>query len=103
MRAGPGGVEEGEEAMPAVALQPAPIAHVVGPDQPLRGMSGSLRRVAYRIPEHRVRRWLVLLLADRVELLETRLADPARRGPIVALASLSVGVLVGSALIRRWR
>jgi hypothetical protein len=103
MRAGPGGVEEGEEAMPEVALQPAPIAHVVGPDQPLRGMSGSLRRVAYRIPEHRVRRWLVLLLADRVELLETRLADPARRGPIVALASLSVGVLVGSALIRRWR
>jgi hypothetical protein len=67
------------------------------------GISGGLRRVGYRIPEHRARHWLLLLLADRVELLEKRLTDPTRRRPAVALAALAVGVLMGGALIRRWR
>jgi hypothetical protein len=62
-----------------------------------------LRRVGYRIPEHRVGHWLVLLLADRVELLEVRLADPIYRGAIAALAALSVGALLARALVRRRR
>jgi hypothetical protein len=57
-----------------------------------------MRALAYRGPSD-VR--IVDLLADRVEFLEARLADPACRGPIVVLASLSLGMLVGSPLIRR--
>jgi hypothetical protein len=39
-----------------------------------RGLSGALRRAAYRVPEHRPARWAVLLLADRVDVFEHRLA-----------------------------
>ncbi|MFO7177060.1 MAG: hypothetical protein DIU78_000035 [Pseudomonadota bacterium] len=37
---------------------------------PPRGLSGALRRAAYRIPDYRARRWLLLLLADRVDVIE---------------------------------
>ncbi len=35
-----------------------------------RGISGALRRVAYSLPDYRVRRWLLLLVADRIDALE---------------------------------
>src|SRR5690242_19562799 len=34
---------------------------------PPRGLSGVLRRRAYQIHEHLARRWLLLLVADRVD------------------------------------
>ena len=37
---------------------------------PPRGVSGMMRRAAYRIPDHHTSHWLVLLLADRVDALE---------------------------------
>ena len=40
---------------------------------PPRGLSGILRRVAYRIPDHRFGHWALLLLGDRVDVLEHRL------------------------------
>ncbi|QRK11440.1 hypothetical protein JQX13_16010 [Archangium violaceum] len=40
---------------------------------PPRGLSGVLRRVAYGIPEHLVRHVMLLLLADRVDVVESRL------------------------------
>jgi hypothetical protein len=90
--------------MPEIALQPAPsLPRVTSTAQPLRGVSGGLRRVAYGVPEHYVRRWLLLLLADRVDLVEHRLADPARRRPAGALAAVAVGALLGGFLVRRWR
>ncbi len=39
---------------------------------PPRGLSGALRRTAYRLPDYRVRRWLLLLVADRVDAQESR-------------------------------
>lgn len=47
---------------------------VFGTGQPPKGLSGRLRRIAYRIPEHRARHWMMLLLADRVDVLEHRFA-----------------------------
>ncbi len=40
---------------------------------PPRGLSGLMRRLAYDTPEHLVRHVLLLLLADRVDVVESRL------------------------------
>lgn len=47
---------------------------VFGSAQPPRGISGALRRLGYSIPEHRARRWMMLLLADRIDTAEHRVA-----------------------------
>jgi hypothetical protein len=51
---------------------------------PPSGLSGFLRRVAYRIPDHEPRHWLLLMLADRLDVAETTL-----RRPLFWLAGLS--------------
>jgi hypothetical protein len=47
---------------------------VFGTAQPVRGLSGLVRRAAYRIPEHRASRWALLLAGDRLDVLEHRVA-----------------------------
>lgn len=47
---------------------------VFGTAQPARGLSGVVRRAAYRVPEHRSGRWALLLLGDRIDVLEHRAA-----------------------------
>ena len=117
--------EAGEDEPPA---QPGAEEHlrregldhptpVVGTAQPPRGLSGALRRRAYGIPERRARHWMLLLLADRVDVLEDRvgsfLAAPleglgvhgaaswTRRNPLVALGGLlTVGVVARRSLRR---
>ncbi|HXU80102.1 MAG TPA: hypothetical protein VN914_01810 [Polyangia bacterium] len=54
---------------------------------PPRGLSGLMRRRAYAIPEHLARRWLLLLLADRVDVWESRVRrHPWLTGGLAALA-----------------
>lgn len=73
---------------------------VFGTAQPARGVSGALRRLAYRAPEHRTGRWALLLVADRVDVLEHRAARGAWLVP--AAAALALGyAAVGRALARR--
>lgn len=56
---------------------------------PARGLSGAIRKVAYRIPDYRARRWLLLMVADRVDVIEHR---PGRLlGVMLAVSLLSVG------------
>ena len=43
------------------------------------GLSGLLRRVAYGLPDYRIRRWMLLITADRVDAIEGRIARLARR------------------------
>lgn len=57
----------------------AELTPVFGTAQPPRGLSGLIRRVAYRIPEHRARHWLMLMAADRVDVLEDRLGHALGR------------------------
>lgn len=86
---------------------------VVGTAQRPRGVSGAIRRAAYEVPEHYARQWALLLLADRVDVLEDRLgsalAGPmeqagfgegarlARKNPLGMMA----GVLAGAWLVRK--
>jgi hypothetical protein len=71
--------------------------------QPLHGLSGLVRKAAYAIPEHRIRHWALLMVADRVDLLERVFTEQARRHPTVLAAALGGGFLLGGALVRRWR
>ncbi len=48
------------------------LTPVFGTAIPPRGLSGFMRRAAYRIPEHHTSHWFVLLAADRVDALEHR-------------------------------
>lgn len=51
---------------------------VFSSDLPPRGVSGALRRVAYQIPDHRLGHWVLLMVADRVDVIENLLPAPAR-------------------------
>lgn len=47
---------------------------VFGTSVPLREVSGIIRRLAYwRLSEARTRRWMLLMAADRVDVVENRL------------------------------
>lgn len=46
------------------------LTKVYATNVPPRGVSGALRRLAYRIPDYKARRWLLLMAADRVDALE---------------------------------
>ena len=48
---------------------------VFGTTVPPRGLSGSLRRLAFRASENDVRRWMLLLLADRIDVVEGVVED----------------------------
>lgn len=54
--------------------RPSPSA-VFGTSVPPSGLSGMIRRLAFRYSENRYRHWLPLLLADRVQVVEGVLDD----------------------------
>src|SRR5690606_37715736 len=68
---------------PAVPRQPTPV---FGTSCPPRGLSGIIRTAAYRVPDHLPRKWLLLLLADRVEATGPRLRRLLTYGAPVLLA-----------------
>lgn len=87
---------------------------VFGTAQPPRGLSGRIRRLAYRLPEHRARHWMLLLAADRVDVAEDRLGGPlgrplealgregaarrVRSDPLTVLAGIGAGILLARAV-----
>ena len=54
------------------------LTPVFGTTLPPKGVSGMLRRFGFRFSENDVRRWLVLLAADRVDMVEGLFSDVAR-------------------------
>jgi hypothetical protein len=48
------------------------LTPVFGTAQPLRGISGAIRRYAYTLSEGRTAHWLLLMVGDRVDVLEGR-------------------------------
>jgi hypothetical protein len=68
---------------------------VFGTAVPPRGLSGRVRKAAYRWPDHYMRHWTLLLLADRVDLWEHR-ARRVLRAAAPALALVVLGLAVRS-------
>jgi hypothetical protein len=62
---------------------------------PLRGLSGSLRRVAYQLPDWKPRRWMLMRLADRIDAFEAALT------PRTLL--LAGGLVGAAAALLGWR
>lgn len=78
-----------------VGVEVGQLTPVFGTTVPLRGLSGLIRRAAYRIPEHKAARWLLLMIGDRVDVMEGRV----QRHPFVA--TLLLGGLVALFARRR--
>lgn len=54
------------------------ITPIFGTAQPPKGLSGMIRRAAYKMTESDIRHWLLLLLADRINVVEGIGEDLAR-------------------------
>jgi hypothetical protein len=59
----------------------AQLTPVFGTSCPPRGLSGRLRDTGYRWSEGRLVRWMTLMLADRVDMVEGLVEDFARLRP----------------------
>jgi hypothetical protein len=72
---------------------------------PPRGVSGFLRGMAYQLPEHRLAHWALLLLADRVDVLEGRVMRswPVAVPLAIGSMALSMTALAWSRMRRRPR
>lgn len=53
------------------------ITPIFGTAQPPKWLSGAIRRLAYKLPENDLRHWLMLLAADRVNMVEGIVEDVA--------------------------
>jgi hypothetical protein len=81
--------QQGESAAPMHGRPNRHFPPVFGTATPLRGLSGLVRRRAYRLPDHKARHWMMLLLGDRVEVWGYR----ARRFAPAALPLVGLGLL----------
>jgi hypothetical protein len=83
-----------QRGVPAVHSVTMRMTPVYGTTLPPRGVSGAMRRAAYKIPEHRPSHWLLLLVADRVDVVEHLLLDLTRpRALLVGGGIVGLGVL----------
>ena len=57
------------------------LTPVFGTAQPLKGVSGAIRRWAYTYSEGRLAHWLLLIVGDRVDVLESRVGALVRLHP----------------------
>lgn len=57
-----------QQGTPSAHRQGKPVPPVFGTSLPLRGLSGVIRRYAYRFGDDRPARWILLLVGDRVEV-----------------------------------
>jgi len=82
--------QPGEPAVPKHGRPNKPMPPVFGTAVPLHGLSGAIRKLAYRYPDHYPRHWLLKMLGDRVDSWGHR----ARRIMPVALPLVALGIVV---------
>lgn len=83
--------QPGESSVPMHGRPNKQMPPVFGTAVPLKGLSGMVRRAAYRRPDHAPSHWLLMMLGDRVDNLEHR---------VKKLAPVAVGLGVVALL---WR
>lgn len=74
---------------------------VFGTSVPPSGLSGVLRKRAFRRSENDVRHWLMLMVADRVNVVEGLFEDLRKAPKGKQVASVAVVALAGWWLLRR--
>ena len=79
------------------------LTQTFGTSCPPRGLSGLLRRRAYRVPDNRLSHWMMLIMADRVDVAEGLMADVVKRNPAALLVTVGVAMAAIVYLRRRER
>ncbi len=83
--------QPGESAVPKHGRPNKPMPPVFGTATPLKGLSGVVRKLAYKLPDHYPSHWLLKMFGDRVDFWTYR----ARRLlPVVAPLAV-LGFLTG--------
>lgn len=77
------------------------LTPVYGTSCPPSGLSGWIRRRAFRHSENNIRHWMMLLAADRVNVVEGLLHDARTSRRVQAFAVVGAGLLLGAWLLRR--
>lgn len=77
------------------------LTPVFGTSAPPSGLSGIIRRRAFRRSESDLRHWMLLLMADRVNVVEGLLQDARSSPKVRSLAMAAVGVAAAVWLARR--
>lgn len=72
------------------------LTPVFGTAVPPAGLSGKIRRAAFRHSEGRIRHWMMLLLADRVNVVEGIVDDVSRSRRTHSLAVVGAAALVAA-------
>ena len=86
------------------SIEHAFVTPVFGTAQPLRGLSGVIRRYAYaRFSEGRLAHWLLLIAGDRVEAWGSTLRQLVSGRPLPPATGLSTEVTRGGLRSRRGR
>lgn len=73
------------------------VTPVFGSACPPSGLSGAIRRSAFKHSENDMRHWMMLLLADRVNVVEG-MVDDVRKSPR-AMTAVALGVVAVSAVL----
>jgi hypothetical protein len=76
------------------------ITPVFGSSLPPRGLSGMVRRRAFRHSESNLRHWMMLMAADRIDVVEGLVADIGRRGR--ARPAASIAMVAGLLVLGAW-
>jgi hypothetical protein len=66
------------------------LTPVFGTAQPLKGLSGIIRRYAYTFSEGQTAHWMLLIAGDRVDILESRIGSGLRGRPDNVIAETGV-------------
>jgi hypothetical protein len=67
------------------------ITPLYGTSAPPRGLSGVMRRAAFKMTENDIRHWMMLMLADRVDMVEG-IGEDLRKGRVPnVLAEMGMG------------
>ncbi|WP_127479521.1 hypothetical protein [Nocardioides pantholopis] len=84
--------EQQEERWPRErSIEHARLTPVFGTSCPPKGLSGALRKYAYRRhSEAKAAHWLILLAADRVDMVESAVASAARGRPDNPIAETGI-------------
>jgi hypothetical protein len=85
------------------SLERPGITAVFGTSVPPRGLSGWMRRRAFRRSENDIRHWMMLLAADRVNVIEGLFQDTAKSPRARSFALVGAGVLATLWILRSRR
>jgi len=79
------------------------ITPVFGTSVPPKGLSGYIRKIAFKRSENDIRHWLMLMFADRINVVEGMIEDAVSSPRNMVIAGATLGIAAGLVLLKRNR